>query len=143
MNPTAAEQLAYFVSGTRYEDLPTDVVAKAKRHILDTFGAGLAGTTSEEAQRARTALTASEAPGAALVWGTALRVSPRNAALINGIAAHAFELDDTGGCDHSGAVVLPAAVAALDLADQSVSGRQFLVAVVLGYDLGRRVLEGF
>jgi 2-methylcitrate dehydratase PrpD len=59
----------------------------------------------------------------------------------NGVAAHALELDDTGGCDHSGAVVLPAALAALALSEHAIRGRQLLTAVVLGYDVGRRVLE--
>ena len=126
-----------------YDELPPEVVEKAKRHILDTFGAALAGATSEEAARAKAALLAAEPGGSAPVWGTDHLATPRNAALLNGIAAHAFELDDTGGCDHSGAVVLPAAVAALSVLDEPVTGRAFLTAIVLGYDVGRRALEGF
>src|SRR3954465_9570292 len=140
---TIAEQLGAFVAQSRYENLPPTVVEKAKRHILDTFGAALAGATSEEAARTMAALSHTEGGGPAPVWGTAEQSSARNAALLNGIAAHAFELDDTGGCDHSGAVVLPAAVAALSLAQQPVSGRAFITAVVLGYDIGRRALESF
>jgi len=139
---TAAQQLGCFVARTRYEDLPADIVAKAKRHILDTFGAALAGATSEEAKCARAAL-ALDAPGPSPAWGTALKFSPRNAALANGVAAHAFELDDTGGCDHSGAVVLPAALAAIDAVGRPISGRNLVTAVVVGYDIGRRVLDGF
>src|SRR5215207_6111957 len=140
---TIAERLGTFVADTTFEQLPREVVDKAKRHILDTFGAALVGATSEEAGRARAALVAIEGSGIAPVWGRCESVAPRNAALLNGIAAHAFELDDTGGCDHSGAVVLPAAVAALSLLDKPVSGRAFITAVVLGYDVGRRALEGF
>ena len=68
-------------------------------------------------------------------------MTPLNAALVNGTASHAFELDDTGGCDHSGAVVVPAAVAALELAGRPVSGKEFITAVVLGCDIARRALE--
>ncbi len=68
-------------------------------------------------------------------------MTPVNAALVNGTASHAFELDDTGGCDHSGAVVVPAAVAAVELADRPVTGREFIDAVVIGYDVARRPLE--
>ncbi len=143
MKQTIAGRLGTFVADTIFEQLPREVVEKAKRHILDTFGAALAGATSEEAARAREALLAVEGSGTAPVWGKCESVAPRNAALLNGIAAHAFELDDTGGCDHSGAVVLPAAVAALSLLDKPVSGRAFITAVVLGYDVGRRALEGF
>jgi 2-methylcitrate dehydratase PrpD len=140
---TIAGRLGTFVADTTFEQLPRDVVEKAKRHILDTFGAALVGATSEEAARAKEALLAMEGSGTAPVWGKCESVAPRNAALLNGIAAHAFELDDTGGCDHSGAVVLPAAVAALSLLDEPVFGRAFITAVVLGYDVGRRALEGF
>src|SRR4051812_32772735 len=140
---TVAQELGRFVARTRYEHLPADIVAKAKRHVLDTLGAALAGATSEEAKRMHAALTATEAPGLSPLWGTNLAFSPRNAALANGVAAHAFELDDTGGCDHSGAVVLPAAFAALDVTERPISGRELLTAIVLGYDLGRRMLEGF
>ncbi|MBL8698267.1 MAG: MmgE/PrpD family protein [Alphaproteobacteria bacterium] len=135
--------LGDFVHDVAFDALPAATVAKTKRHVMDTLGAALAGATSEEARRARAALAACDGPGATPLWGTTERLSPRNAALVNGIAAHAFELDDTGGCDHSGAVVLPAAIAALDLAAAPVSGREFLLAVVLGYDVGRRVLEAF
>ncbi len=140
---TLAETLGRFVSEASFEDLPAAVVDKAKVHILDTFGAALAGATSEDARLSAAALLAPGGSGPAPVWGTAIMAHPREAAMLNGVAAHAFELDDTGGCDHSGAVVLPAAVAALSLIDRAVTGREFLTAVVLGYDLGRRVLEAF
>jgi 2-methylcitrate dehydratase PrpD len=61
--------------------------------------------------------------------------------MLNGVAAHALELDDTGGCDHSGAVVLPAVMAAVSMLTQPVSGRELIAAVVIGYEVGRRVLE--
>jgi 2-methylcitrate dehydratase PrpD len=141
-----ARTLARFVTATRFEDLPADVVGRAKLHLLDTLGAGLAGSTAVETRAVLDVLAAGSAGngtrGGAAVWGTAAALAPRDAALANGVAAHAFELDDTGGCDHSGAVVVPAVLAALAAAGtRPVSGRELLVAVVLGYDVGRRVLE--
>lgn len=136
-------QLSEFIRGTTYRDFPPAVAEKAKRHILDTFGAALAGAASDEVARAKPALLALEGRGAAPLWGSADATSPRNAALLNGIAAHAFEVDDTGGCDHSGAVVLPATAAALSIVEGPVTGREFVTAIVVGYDVGRRVLEGF
>jgi 2-methylcitrate dehydratase PrpD len=139
---SAIAQLGHFIADTRYEDLPPAIVVKARRHILDTIGAGLAGATSTEASLVRAMLDA-DGPGRTVVWGTGARATPRNAALVNGVASHAFELDDTGGCDHSGAVVVPAALAALDVTEHPVSGHDLITAVVIGYDLGRRVLEAF
>lgn len=137
---TRATRLAAFVAQTPADALPDDVVAKAKRHVLDTFGAALAGASAVETRSAR-ALTGAVAHGGASLWGTRRAAGARDAAFVNGIAAHALELDDSGGCDHSGAVVLPAVLAALSCAERPVTGRECVAAIVLGYDVGRRVLE--
>jgi len=134
----AAAVLGAFIQDTPFAALPADVVEKTKRHILDTFGATLAGALAFEPRQARAVL---DGAGAAPLWGTGIRLNARDAALANGVAAHALELDDTGGCDHSGAVVLPAAMAALSACDRAVSGRELVTAVALGYDVARRVLE--
>ncbi len=135
------QMLTSFITGTRFSDLPTVLVERCKRHILDTLGAGLAGSTSRIAQEMSQLLQLEGAAPQAQVWGTVPASSARNAALLNGIAAHALELDDTGGCDHSGAVVIPALLAVLPLCAQPVSGQDFIRATVIGYDIARRVLE--
>jgi 2-methylcitrate dehydratase PrpD len=138
---TRSGLLARFVATVPDDEIPGPVRAKARRHILDTLACGLAGACSSEAQRLSAMIRATEPAGGSPVWGAGQSVSPRAAALVNGTAAHAFELDDTGGCDHSGAVVLPAAIAALDLAGEPVSGAAFTSAIIFGYDVARRVLE--
>ncbi|KXF75057.1 2-methylcitrate dehydratase [Paramesorhizobium deserti] len=132
------DRLAGFVATLRFEDLPDDVIAKTKIHIADTLGAALAGSRSREFATARKVINRG---GEARIWGTQDFTSSRDAALVNGISAHAFELDDSGGCDHSGAVVLPAVLAALPRSGRIVTGRELISAVVAGYDVGRRVLE--
>jgi 2-methylcitrate dehydratase PrpD len=134
----AIARLADFSAALAYEDLPADVVAKARVHLLDTLGAAFAGTRSREFGQVLATIEP-RADGAAGIWGSDLRASVRDAALVNGVAAHVFELDDTGGCDHSGAVVVPALMAAAE--GRAVSGREFLTAFVVGYEVGRRVLE--
>jgi 2-methylcitrate dehydratase PrpD len=141
MTHTAATQLGAFCARTRFDDLPPALVARTRQHILDTFGATLAGSAAFEPRQTLAMLTAEASQGVSPVWGTATALGGRDAAFANGAAAHALELDDTGGCDHSGAVVLPAAMAALALSRRRVSGPELLTAVVLGYDVGRRVLE--
>jgi 2-methylcitrate dehydratase PrpD len=138
-----ATQLAKFITRTRYLDLSQAASHKALVHTLDTFGAALAGSTSNEAKLARTTFCAAQETGASLCWGTSQRLSARSAALVNGIAAHAFELDDTGGCDHSGAVVLPTLMAVIPTLERQVTGKELLTAITVGYDVGRRVLESF
>ncbi|SAK73624.1 MmgE/PrpD family protein [Caballeronia hypogeia] len=133
-----AERLANFIADSSFDDLPHEVVEKAKRHLLDTLGAALAGARTEPARVARAVM---DSTGDAVIWGTSRRTHARDAAFINGVAAHALELDDSGGCDHSGAVVVPAVFAALGRVGRTVSGRELLHAIVLGYDIARRVLE--
>jgi 2-methylcitrate dehydratase PrpD len=134
-------RLAEFVTETRFNDLPADLTERAKRHILDTFGATLAGSNSPTALAVQQSAIEEGCAPVAGIWGSELSSSPRNAAWLNGVAAHMYELDDTGGCDHSGAVVLPAVLAALPLCSGIVSGQRLIAAVVLGYDVARRVLE--
>lgn len=137
---TLSQRLAGFVVGTSSEVVPAAVVHRAKRHILDTLGASLGGATAVEARSVR-AVMSMGSQGNVRAWGTSQSFNARDAAFVNGVAAHALELDDAGGCDHSGAVVLPAAFAALACTDRPRSGQEFLTAVILGYDVGRRVLE--
>jgi 2-methylcitrate dehydratase PrpD len=140
---TASQAFASYFARLALRDVSPAAQHRAKLHILDTLGAGIAGSASIEAQISRTALGPAHgvAPGGsgALLWGTPASVPPLQAAFINGVAAHAFELDDSGGCDHSGAVAVPAALAASALATEPVSGERFILAVITGYELGRRV----
>ncbi|KQN46297.1 MmgE/PrpD family protein [Rouxiella silvae] len=133
--------LVAFVNDTCFDDLPAELVARTKRHIIDTLGAGLVGATSEVARDVTQFILSEGCLPLATLWGRAEKTSARNAALLNGIASHALELDDTGGCDHSGAVVIPAMMAVLPLCEKPVNGKEFITAVVLGYDVARRVLE--
>lgn len=142
------ETLAAHWASTAYRDLPDSVVRAAKRFLLDTLAAGLAGATTDVAVATRSAMTfslgsstgAGLAEGSAVVWGTPSRLPPPQAALVNGTAAHALELDDFDGCGHSGAVVVPAVCAMAERL--GASGQETLTAIVAGYDLASRVLEG-
>lgn len=116
-------------------------IEKAKAHILDTIGVSLAGARSFETQKMLEVLQPFPDEGHCAVWGTSYSTNARTAAFINGVSAHAYELDDSGGCDHSGAVVLPAAIAALADISEPVTGAAFLRSIILGYEVGRRVLE--
>lgn len=132
------EALADFCTRLAPADLPDRVTARTKSHLLDTLGAALAGTRSTEFRRVR-ALAA--LGGATPLLASQQRTGPRDAALVNGVAAHVFELDDAGGCDHTGAVVLPALLAALPSCDAPVSGADLICALTAGYEVGRSVLD--
>lgn len=138
--PTLTETLASFVAGLRCDAIPAGVRAKARLCILDTLGAGLAGSRTDEGRRIMAGVAECQTGAAAGIWGTPQRASAPAAALVNGTLAHTRELDDFGGCGHSGAVVVPAALA---VAEQTgASGAQLLAAVVAGYEIAARVTEG-
>ncbi|MFI5011816.1 MAG: MmgE/PrpD family protein [Hyphomicrobiales bacterium] len=133
--------LATFYTGLTAESLPAATLHAVRRHVLDTMGAALAGARQPEPSavlRAGSVLWGEQ--GTAVLWGRAEPAPPALAALVNGTAAHALELDDASGCDHSGAVVVPAVFAALPLAT-GASDADLIAAIVAGYDLGRRVME--
>ncbi len=136
MKPTLAERFAAFAAGLEPAQVPLRTQRTAVRHMVDTLAAGVAGADADEAVTSRHALRET---GSAVVWGTPDRCPPSTAALLNGIAAHAYELDDSGGCDHSGAVVLPAVLAAAAATSDQVDGQRMVLAIVVGYELGRRV----
>ncbi|MFT4129301.1 MmgE/PrpD family protein [Labrys sp. (in: a-proteobacteria)] len=141
MSEFLAENLARKIGQVRFSDFPAATVHKAKLHILDTLGAALAGSASPETRSVIHGLGLGRDTGDTPVWGIGLMLDNRTASFVNGVSAHAFELDDAGGCDHSGAVVLPAVLAALTDVQVSVDGAGFLKSILIGYEVGRRVLE--
>jgi 2-methylcitrate dehydratase PrpD len=132
--------LAGFWSGARLDDLPGPVVAAAKRALLDTLAVGVAGSETEVARVALAGAVAGDASGAAGAWGTDRRLPPPLAALVNGVAAHALEMDDFSGAGHVGASVIPTLAAVADWV--RVSGSDALVAIASGYDVADRIVEG-
>ncbi|WP_454818569.1 MmgE/PrpD family protein [Labrys neptuniae] len=141
MSESLATDLARKIGEVRFSDFPVATIHKAKLHILDTLGAALAGSASLETRAVIEAFGLTRDTGGTPVWGTSLMLDGRTASFLNGVSAHAFELDDSGGCDHSGAVVLPAVLAALSDVPAPVDGARFLQSVLIGYEIGRRVLE--
>jgi 2-methylcitrate dehydratase PrpD len=133
--------LARNVAAMSFDIFPAATIHKAKIHILDTLGASIAGAASAETETVLRAFNLVASNGNTGIWGTSLKFDSRTASFVNGVSAHAFELDDSGGCDHSGAVVLPAALAALSDVSGPVTGKHFLTAILAGYEVGRRVLE--
>ncbi len=140
-NPSPSEVLAEFTAGLDLAEVPDDVVHYARVLMLDLLGAALAGVDTEET-RAMLKAAQGFAPnaGPCAIWGTTGTTTAASAALINGVIAHAQELDDFGGADHSGAVVIPAVLAVAE-AEGVTEGGAVLAAVIVGYDVALRVLD--
>jgi len=138
-NPYTAG-LARFVAGLRYEDIPAEVKERIKLLMLDSLGCAIFGAELEWSRILMNTLASVDSSTGCGVWGTARRLSPPHAALVNGTLVQSFELDDVHrqGVLHVGAVTLPPLFAVAEL-NPGMSGRDFLTAAVAGYEVGPRV----
>lgn len=137
---TIAGQLAGHFTGADF--LASDAEADAMAiYALDTLAMALGGAGSLSSRIARDALHSG--PGAATLYGVAATASAAEAALLNGTAAHALELDDDHRTSvmHPGAVVVPAAFAMAEAT--GASGRDFLRGALAGYEVAIRTGEVF
>ncbi|MBI4540826.1 MAG: MmgE/PrpD family protein [Gemmatimonadetes bacterium] len=136
----ATRRLAQFVAGLRYDDLPASVVEHAKLCVLDSLGCCLFGVGLPWTRLVIDFVREQGGRPQASVLGTGHRTSASLAALANGTAGHAFELDDVhrGAILHPGSLCFPAALAVAE-ARGGTPGRELLTAVVAGYEVGARV----
>jgi len=130
-------ELAEFLGGLRGTISPGHIAAAANC-VIDALGAIGYGAGQPWSRAATRHAIATGRGGACTIVGRPDCASPAMTAFANGAAAHAFELDDVHeeAVNHPGAVVVPAALAVAE--DLHVSGRDFLEAVVVGYEaMGR------
>lgn len=137
---TASQALAQFAAGMKFEDIPAEVVDRAKASIIDTvaactFGASLPWSRIISAYGGR-----NSAPGKAAVIGTGLKLRAPFAALANGAAAHAFEMDSL--CHPSVGVHPGASLTAPGLAvaqARGASGSELITAFVAANEVMYRI----
>jgi 2-methylcitrate dehydratase PrpD len=132
-------RLSEYMAAARNAPLPPAVVEKTKHHILDTLAAMVSGAELPAGLAASSFAREYGGRDTCTVAGTPVRCGPFEAALANGMLAHADETDDSHApsLSHPGCAVVPAALAASEVFD--ATGEQYLRAVALGYDVGPRV----
>ena len=131
-------KLAAYIAGAARRPLPAPVVERAKHHLLDTLSAMLSGAPLLPGRRAVAFARAQGGRPEAGVVGTRIVTTAINAALANGMLAHADETDDAyyQALVHPGCAVVPAALAMAER--ERSSGMALLRAVVVGYDVCAR-----
>lgn len=129
--------LADWIAGLGPEALTASTAAAVRLAVLDTLAAGLYGMQQPWTRAVREWAGRSAPAGNAArasVWGEAeARLRPADAAMVNAVAAHAFELDDFIAKLHPGAVVVPAALALAEAA--GAPGEVLQRAVAAGYEV--------
>lgn len=137
---TVTPALGAWVAGLSFAAIPPRVVAMLKRCLLDGIGCALYGGRQQWGRIAADVAIAQSGPdGACALIGRPQRVSPADAALVNGLSLHGYEIDDihVASSLHPGAVCIPAVLAIADL--RHLTGVQILTALAAGYEVGIRL----
>jgi 2-methylcitrate dehydratase PrpD len=137
--PDYLNRLVSYICSTSFDDLPGEVVQRAKEVTADSLAVIAAGAQEGEMKALRQSLAALENKGAATMIGAGTRTESAKAALFNGTAGTFLELDEGNqfGRGHPGIHVIPAALAFSE--EQVMSGREFLTALILGYEIATRI----
>jgi len=131
MTATVSEVLAGKVEALRLESIPDSTRKTCQNLLVDIAGLCVAARNSEYISSLKKSL---DAGGACTALGHPESYSPEDAALLNGTAAHGEDFDDTfeGGPVHSGAVIVPAVLAACERF--GLDGRRALLGIATGVE---------
>ncbi|KYH32210.1 MmgE/PrpD family protein [Neomoorella mulderi] len=137
--PTPSLELARFVCSLRYDSLPVQVVDKIKSILLDGIACGCYGRTKPWGKMVYEFVQELGGKEEATLWLTDFKGPAVNVALALGTAIHAFDYDDYHKSKlHPASVIIPAALTMAER-EGGVTTRQFLVALVAGYEVMIRV----
>ena len=147
---TLTHALAERSSSLAYEEIPDDVIEIARQCLLDWFAVTLGGSSEEgprmllavlgaDGELAARAQDGGSAAELASVVGHHARLSPLQAALVNGTSSHVLDFDDVniGLICHVSVAILAAALALAEQLDADVC--ELLMAFVAGYETACRI----
>ena len=144
MNDLLTERMARFVVDTAA--VPDAVLAGAKVALADALACGLAGSLDEGSEIVLRWVNETGGKPQAAVWGSAVRTSAAEAALVNGTYVHALDFDDTLPTQrgHVSSTLVPVVLAVGEV--NGNTGREVLTAFALGLEiagvLGRALGNG-
>jgi len=139
-----SREFAGFVAKLRYEDLPPEVVDRAKGVTLQALSSALIARDMPASRQALALMQEEEAGGggAATVLCHGAKLTKAGAAFVNAEMIFAGGKWDTFRMlTHPGIAILPAALAAAEIV--GASGREFLTAIVAAYEVMERMAAEF
>ncbi len=149
---TVAHELARYALEMNYNSLPEEVVLKVKQQILDSLGCSIGGYSSPASLMVQEVVDDLGCRGESTIIGSGKKTSCVHATLVNGVMLRYLDYMDTfvmeipGGVppgNHSGGhqcEVIPGALAVAE--KQHSNGKDFIAAVVAGYEIGCRFALG-
>jgi len=140
------EQLSDFIFNFDLEKTHYDVVETAKICVLDSFSAAVGASKDKlivDIIKKYKEFYNSENENGIYVWGHNIKLPVVQAAFINAMMGHKLELDDvhTNSKTHIGTVVVPTAICLAQYLKSSP--KEFLEAVICGYEVMSRIGMGF
>lgn len=142
---TAALALARYAVGLKYEDLPPDVVAIAKRRILDSLGTAYGAYDVPAMAILRNVIVGEGGKPEATIIGSGQMTNAANATMINGTMIYYANFSDTYWSNDKGYMHPSTSIAeALAVAErQHATGKDLILATVLGYEMQSRLADTF
>ena len=133
------QRLSAYIAQAGRTRLPPAVVERTKHHILDTIAAMVSGSRLLPGRKGISYVKGLGGTKEACVIGSRIVTTAINAALANGMCAHADETDDSHAPSvmHPGCGIVPAALAVAER--EGSNGAAVLRAVALGYDVATRL----
>lgn len=131
------EKLSEYVAQLKYEDIPAEVIERAKIFITHAIGCSLAAAPMRTTQMAAEMAREIGGEGSATCWVTGEKTSPAGSSFANGVAVDMLDWEDCSYTGHPLYCILPVAVA---LAEQEKrSGKELLTAFVAAFEAYQRV----
>lgn len=137
---TYSKQLAAFACALTFEQIPDRTIKRAKQLLIDTLGVGLSGSRHPNFISALDGVASIPgSSGRSPVIGSRVRLATPYAALVNGVACHVLDFDDTHTASivHGSAILTPLSLALGEAL--CVSGRDMLSAFIAGWEVAARI----
>lgn len=133
------QQLSEFAQNLSYEDIPSEVLERAKMILIQTIGAAL---SAKDVPASKKACVLAESlnggtGGQATGWISGKKLSAAAAAFQNGTLADMLDWEDTSWTGHPSAGIIPCAWTAAEI--QRKGGRDLLTAIVVAYEVYQRI----
>ena len=134
------EILSEFSANLTFEDIPKKVLEHIKLLFLDGVGCCIHGNTLPWTKTLMEVVLNNTDIQECTIIGTGIKTSLLNATLINSTAGHGFESDDIHreSILHPNSIIVPVSINVSEKI-KNISGKDFLTAVVAGYEVATRV----
>ena len=134
-------QLAQWVEGLSWEDLPAEVVNELRRYLLDSLGCAFGGSQTPDWGMVRDMIAEEGGAEKCTLFGEGVKVAPIQAAFLNALSVRAQDYNDIywqqDPCHPSDC--LAASLAGAEVAQ--TGAKSFLLGMLVAYEIQQRLCE--